>query len=275
MSLFVLITNFDIFMKNRGLEFTEWLQSKGRQTFTLEEAIDQLKVSRKTMLEILSRLGRSGRILTITRGLYALIHPSERVHGIRPLHIINAFMRYTQLPYYVGLLSAADFWGAAHHKPQVLQVIVAEQRLLRRLGNLRIELHTQKDFPKKGIVEKTIESGYFSISSIELTALDLLTYQSACGGIDNVCLIINDLKSELDVKKIMVLGKEYDVFSSIQRLGFLLESFSEKLEFLEELKEWVIKRKPSPILLVPTTPRSGKLHPDWKVVGNVKVELEP
>lgn len=264
-------------MKNIGFELIVWLQSKGRQTFTLQEAVAHFNLSHKSVLEILGRLRRSNQIITLTDGLYSLVHPSEREHGIRPLHVINAVMNYCQLPYYVALLSAADFWGAAHHKPQVLQVIVSEQRMLRRLKDLRIELHVQKHFSKKGIIEKTNETGLFSISSVELTALDVITYESACGGFSNVCLIIDDLKPKIDMEKMIAIAKEYPFFSSVQRLGFILEAFSEKEEFesFQELKGWVIKQKPSLTSLLPSNPRGGEVHHDWKIVKNVKMELEP
>ncbi|HBF11855.1 MAG TPA: hypothetical protein DDW49_00445 [Deltaproteobacteria bacterium] len=261
-------------MKNNGLELIEWFQSKGKSVFTVLEAQEHLKLPRKSILEILARLRRAERVRTLTDGLYVIIHPSERKHGIRPLHVIDALMRYCQLPYYVGLLSAADFWGAAHHKPQFLQVIVSEQRKLRRLKDLRIQLHVQKHFLQSGIVQKTVDTGPISISSPELTALDVLTYESSCGGFDNVTLIVNGLQPQLGAKKIIALGKEYPVLSSFQRLGFLLESFNAKEELLNPLRDWVKKQNPSPILLLVSAPREGKLHPDWKIFENVKVGLE-
>lgn len=262
-------------MKNIGLELIDWLQSKGRQVFAVQEAVVYLKLSRKSVLEILARLRLSGRVLTLTNGLYVIVHPSERRHGIRPLHVIAALMRYCQLPYYVGLLSAADFWGAAHHKPQLLQVIISEQRRLRRLKNLRIEIHVQKYFLQNGIVEKMVETGPVAISSAELTALDMLTYESSCGGFDNVGLVVNDLQHQLDAKKLIALGKGYPVLSSFQRLGFLLECFGAKDELLRPLCAWVKKQGPSPVLLLASARRGGKLHPDWKVFENIKVVLEP
>lgn len=262
-------------MKNLGLEMTDWFQGRGRQVFTVQEAMTHLRLPRKSILEILFRLRRSEHIVTLTDGLYAILHPSERKHGIRPLHVIDAFMRYCQLPYYVGLLSAADFWGAAHHKPQVLQVIVSGHRGLRRLKNLRIEIHVQKCFLEQGVVEKIIETGPVSVSSAELTALDVLTYSSVCGGFDNVCLVLNDIQPQLNTKKLIALGKVYPVMASFQRLGFLLERFGAKEELLQALRDRVMKRNPSPVLLLASALRSGKLHPEWKVIENVKLESEP
>ena len=262
-------------MKNNGLELIDWFQSTGKSVFTVPEAEAHLKLPRKSILEILARLRHAGRLLTLTNGLYVIVHPSERKHGIRPLHVIDALMRYCQLPYYIGLLSAADFWGTAHHKPQLLQVIVSEQRKLRRLKDLRIQLHVQKHFLQSGIVQKTVDTGPISISSPELTALDVLTYESSCGGFDNVSLILNDLQTQLEAKKLIALGEEYPNLSSFQRLGFLLESFNAKQELLTPLRNWIKKQNPSPILLLASAPREGKLHPDWKVFENIKVELEP
>lgn len=262
-------------MRYLGLELLESLQRRGKKTFSTDEAVSSLRLSQKSVLGILGRLRRSKRIVTLTNGLYAILHPTEQKHGPRPWDIIDALMRYQGLTYYVGLLSAADYWGAAHHKPQVLQVIVSENRRLRRLEALKIELHLQRAFPKRGITERIVDTGPVPVSSPELTALDLLTYPHACGGFDNVCLVVGELVGQIDYKKILAMAKNYSVVASAQRLGFFLERLGATRELTQGLREWIKKRKPSRVLLHPASARKGRIHPDWNVDENVEVDLEP
>lgn len=60
------------------------------------------------------------------------------------------------------------------------------------------------------------------VSSPELTALDLLRYASAVGGLDNVATALADLAAKLDAEKLAVLSRTFER-SVVQRLGHLLE----------------------------------------------------
>ena len=51
---------------------------------------------------------------------------------------IPALMKRLNLPYYVGLLSAAQFHGAAHPRPQEFQVFLAKNRRSIQCGALRV-----------------------------------------------------------------------------------------------------------------------------------------
>jgi hypothetical protein len=59
------------------------------------------------------------------RGFHVIVPPEYRSLGcLPPEQFAPALMETLGMPYYAGLLSAAQFHGAAHQRPQVFQVVV-------------------------------------------------------------------------------------------------------------------------------------------------------
>ena len=69
-----------------------------------------------------------GKICSVWQGLYAII-PVEysSVGMIPPVLYIDDLMKYLGRPYYISLLSAAVFYGAAHQRPQEFSVITTPE----------------------------------------------------------------------------------------------------------------------------------------------------
>ncbi|MBI4208147.1 MAG: hypothetical protein HY538_00370 [Deltaproteobacteria bacterium] len=239
----------------------------------MEEAQNRLRLKRENVLAILGYLQRQKRVLCLTPGLYALWHPSERKWGIHPFPILDALMRFRQSPYYVGLLSAADHYGATHQKPQRLQVILPKQLKFRKGERLGLDFHVRKEFPTGGIVDVHSSSGKVAFSSPEWTALDLLYFQSASAGFDNVCLVIRDLIPCLTVPNLKQMVRIYPNPSSIQRLGYLLKALKADSKLVQPLKKWVEKNRPIAVALTPTYPKKGRVDSFWRVLLNRKVNL--
>jgi predicted transcriptional regulator of viral defense system len=183
-------------------------------------------------------------------------------------------MKHLGTDYYVGLLSAADHWGAAHHKPQILQVMTAKRHHLKRLHKLGMRFLFKKDFSEIGVVSAKASFGFFKISSPELTALDVVSYRSASGGFNNVCLVVRDLIDEMKEKLLMACCKKYGIMSSVQRLGYMMEQYGASKELIDPLREWVRKQRPLPIPLITPQKRKGPIHKDWQIIENGEVEFE-
>lgn len=262
------------YKRNIGFELIESLEAEGRRTFTLEEVTKRLKMTRKNALAVLGNLKRSKRICTLTKGLYALWHPSERKWGVYPLPIIDALMHFRKSRYYVGLLSSADHYGAAHHKPQVLQVIISKQVTFRKARELAISIHVSKNFPSEGIDSVKAPSGNVAFSSPELTALDLFYFESACGGFDNICLVLKELLSKMRPERLKKVISAYAYPSSIQRLGYVFENFGANEQLMNVLREWVDKNNLFNIALSSGRPKKGKFHPFWKIIENASLMEE-
>lgn len=262
------------YIRNIGLKLIENLEAEGRRTFTIEEAVKRLDSERKNTLATLGSLKRAHRIVSLTKGLYALWHPSERKWGIHPLPILDALMKYRNSPYYVGLLSAADYYGAAHHKPQALQVVIPKQIRFRKAKELAISFHVLKKFPPEGLSIVKTQSGRVTFSSPEHTALDLFYFESACGGFKNICLVIRNLISKLKPEDLEKVIDQYPYSSSIQKLGYTLEYFDADKRLLRIATKWADNKKLPNIALSYRLPKKGKVHPLWHIIENTKIEVE-
>ena len=60
------------------------------------------------------------------------------------------------------------------------------------------------------------------VSSAELTALDLIRYIHATGGIDSVATVLADLGEKIDGDKLAAIAPHFER-ATVQRLGYLLD----------------------------------------------------
>ena len=105
-------------------DFIDNLASIGRYCFTSEEARSALKVSPAASKLALYRLSKQGRIASPARGFHVIVPPEYRTLGCLPAdQFVPDLMRHKGLAYYAGLLSAAQFHGAAHN----LKALVLER----------------------------------------------------------------------------------------------------------------------------------------------------
>lgn len=262
------------YFRNIGFKLIEDMETEGRLTFTVQEAMGHLNLERKNTLAVLGGLKRAKRIVSLSKGFYSLWHPSERKFGIHPLPILDALMKFRNCPYYVGLLSAADHYGAAHHKPQVLQVIIPKQIRFRKAKELAISFHVSIKFPTEGLSSMKVQGEKAIFSSPERTALDLFCFESACGGFKNICLVIRDLIPKLRPEDLKKTIDKYPYSSSVQKLGYMLEYFNSDKQLVEILNKWAGKKELSNIALSSRLPKKGRVHPLWHIIENAKIEEE-
>ncbi|MCL2713536.1 MAG: type IV toxin-antitoxin system AbiEi family antitoxin [Alphaproteobacteria bacterium] len=142
---------------------------------------------------------------------------------------IDALMAHENLPYYVGLLTAAAIHGASHQAIQEFQVIT--NRLLPRIvaGRTRMVFSYRKDMAAvaMGIEDRKVPSGYVKLSTPELTVLDLLRYPRRGAGFDNIATVLCEIGERLNSRKLARLSSAFERAVG-QRLGHLLERFGNK-----------------------------------------------
>src|SRR2546426_1083903 len=102
-------------MEIRARNYIESLLGRGRRTFTRAEAEGALNSSATGTYQALRRLQKNGWLAMPRRGFYLIVDPEHRHLGALPATSwIDDLMRFHDVPYYVGLLSAAALYGAAH-----------------------------------------------------------------------------------------------------------------------------------------------------------------
>ncbi len=201
------------------------LQSEGRVTFTRDEAIKTLGITAAAFLKSAARLQKLHMLLNPRHGFYVAVPPQFLSwKAPPPTWYIDALMHHESRPYYVGLLKAAELYGASHQAVMEFQVVTDRQLPKIRAGRSWITFHFRKDMNavRKGIVDRQTETGTMKVSSPELTALDLLQYVHAVGGIDTVATALADLGGKIDGEKLSALAKHFDR-ACAQRLGYLLD----------------------------------------------------
>jgi predicted transcriptional regulator of viral defense system len=206
------------------------------------------------------------------RSFHVVVPPKYRRLGCLPSeHFIDQLMEYLGEPYYVALLSAAERHGAAHQRPQSLQVMVSKNRPQVDCGQVRVLFIARGDLERMPVSTFKTPRGYIKYSTPEVTALELVGYPQHAGGLNNVATVLEELCEELDGEKLVEAAGLSPIGWS-QRLGYLLE-LTGAAELAETLLPFVNENANSYIPLRRSENVAGATRdPRWKVIVNVEVE---
>lgn len=255
--------------------FLNDIRSKGRYSFTLEEVKNQFKKSDKAISQNLYRLKSQKKIVQIRKEFYALLPPEYAKQGIIPTSLfIDDMMNALGKKYYVGLVSAAAIYGAAHQQPMET-FIVTEKPAMRNIKNKKIKLNffVKKVWNNEDIVAVKTDAGYVNVSSPELTALDLLYYVEQIG-INRAITILEELVEVIKPVNLSRTAKSYPQTAAIQRLGYLLEFELHNDKLSQVLFKIIVNKKGVNIPLMPGKNKIGESNAKWRIIHNVKIESD-
>jgi predicted transcriptional regulator of viral defense system len=210
--------------KRRLRVYLEELLGAGRTAFSRTEAEQALGLGRSHFLQSARRLEKQGKLYSPRSGYYVIVPPQFLSWGAPPPSwFIDGLMRHEKRPYYIALLKAAELHGAAHQAVMEFQVITNARLPKLHAGRSLIVFYYRRNFTEivSAIQEHKTDTGIMRISSPELTALDLLRYPHAAGGIDNILTVLRELGSKLDGAKLAILCPHFER-TVRQRLGYLL-----------------------------------------------------
>lgn len=253
-------------------------RANGKYSFTTEGLHSVLGVSENALKKTLQRLKNQESVVMVRRGFYVIVPPEYRAKGIIPTSLyVNDLMKFLNRDYYVGLLNAAAYHGAAHQQPQNYSIIT-EGIALRPIKNdkVGIQFYIKKNWNKNDIVKRKVDTGYINISSPELTALDLISYYNEVGGFNRVATVIEELTEAIQPDKLVATAMQYDEISVVQRLGYVLECVLEENELSNALYHYLEPIGHYPVLLRPQKkkPESMITGNKWKIVPNVAIDVE-
>lgn len=212
---------------SRARDYIADLAAGGRYHFTSGDAGAALGASAAATKLSLGRLSRQGLVASPARGFYVIVPPEYRSLGCLPAdQFIPALMAELGLAYYAGLLSAAQYHGAAHHRPQQFQVMLARNRRPIRCGKVEVAFFARKHLADVAVQSFNTPRGTIRVSTPEATAIDLVGYQDRAGGLDNVATVLSELAEKLDPDK-LAAAATLAPLPWAQRLGYLLERIGE------------------------------------------------
>ena len=250
------------------------LPARGEYCFTIAVAKQLLGSSDVAVHSTIQRLRKKGDIAMPYRGFYVIVPPEYRILGCLPAEqFIPILMEHLGETYYAGLLSAAQYHGAAHHRPQVFQVVTARNKAPLECGKIHVDFIARKNV--KAMPTSTINTprGMLRLASPETTAFDLVGYPEHAGGLDNVATILAELAEKLDPAELARIA-ELSPLTWAQRLGYLLD-LVEMPEKAEALAGYITTKRLVATPLVPSLPVAGaEKNRPWQLLVNAEVEAE-
>lgn len=256
------------------------LKARGEFCFTSEQALEFLNISKDALQMSLVRLRHKKQIVTLSKSFHLIILSEYQSIGcLPPDHFISAYMKFLELPYYVCLLSAAGYYGAAHQKPQVFQVMTNKQLNPIKCGKVLIQFSFKKHISDIQTTIFNVPTGYLRVSTPEVTAMDLFCYQKSSGGINHIATVLTELMASINPEKLLQLVINSGETAWVQRLGYVLEQLEpieieHRNKIVTILKKYVSDKNPPYILLLTKGVDEKVKNSDWKVIVNCKIESD-
>lgn len=260
--------------KLRAHDVIDDLAAKGRYHFTSTDIRSALGVSDAAARQALRRLASKDEIASPARGFYVIVPPEYRRLGCLPAdQFIASLMDHWSIPYYIGLLSAAQYHGAAHHRPQELQVLVERNRPPIICGSVKIVFIRRRNLDVVAVEHFNNARGTVAVSSVEATAIDLIGYMQRAGGIDRVAGILSELGNSLDPTRLVHASENVSIIWA-QRLGFLLD-FVGMGHKTNLLRKYVHQKASNFTRLLPNEPAvDSQRSSEWRLLLNTSIEVE-
>ncbi|MBS0647333.1 MAG: type IV toxin-antitoxin system AbiEi family antitoxin [Verrucomicrobia bacterium] len=264
------------------LSINDWIEnlaSKGRHSFSLNEVRYAFANDTEAAIKLkLTRLVEKKKIISIHKGYYLIITSQYASRGVLPPALfIDGLMKFLERPYYVGLLNAALFHGAAHQQPQEYFVVTNFPALRPTIKKgIKINYISKKEVPELYLEKRKTETGSIAISNPALTAIDLVQFDKRVGGLDRAATVLNELAEAIKPEQITKRFLREVPVAAIQRLGFLLEVILKKdigkhlykVSQKERLDFFRIPLKTSAV-------KKGYLSDErWKVIVNTEIEID-
>jgi len=262
---------------NYILRYVEKLQSKGRYVFTLKDIKKEFNKADNSLSMALLRLSKKGKIVSVKNGVYVIVPPEYSGSKIlSPLLFVNDMMKYSGREYYLGLLSAAAFHGAAHQQPQDICVVTTKPSIRTIfVRGVKINFICRKNIRLQGIEERKTDTGYIRISGPELTAADLIQFRKRSGELTRVTEVIGELLDKIDSKKLIKIAHSHVSLPVIQRLGYILDNVFKRKALADALFNAVKNRLKRLTALNPSHNISGFTSGNrWKIIENTILEPE-
>lgn len=263
---------------------SEWIKQRkfrGKYTFSVEDVMSDFPTLQySNVFNSLSRQVKTKVIISPVRGFYVIVPTEYGLKGlVPPVFYVDRMMIYLQREYYIGLLNAAEFYGAALQRPQSFTVIHTPPHLIDgvRAGEKFHFIKKNSSINPKFIEKRNSRLGTVNVSSAELTALDLIANEKKVGGLNRVCTVLNDLAESLEASKFDEDFFELYPAPIYQRLGYILENILGENDLADILFK-KLSHSGKRLRVIPF--KIGKSTDEcddsnrWKVIENQQIEID-
>jgi predicted transcriptional regulator of viral defense system len=231
---------------------------------------DVRAIVRGDVRKIMSSLIRKKWILSLKRGLYAIVPLDVGVKGADSF-ILHNFVIASHLvePYYIGYWSSLNHYGFSEQIPRTTFIATTKAKMPMKILNADyyfVKIGKKKFF---GLDEIELEGWKVNISSPEKTIADCLDHPEHAGGIDEVARAIYFNHKEIDIKKVYNFARKMGNLTILKRLCYILEVAG----IMDKYKDIFNRFMPSSgyPALDPLSPRKGKYNTRWGLLVNFKL----
>lgn len=267
-----------------GIELVRQLAAEGDRVFSTARARElapRVRLEEGYLNEALYHLRRTGWIVPVRRGLYAL---ASTVPGVTPVHEFEIAMALAN-PAAVSHGSALQHHGLTEQIPRTVFVLTTtEGAAPRRRGAVTgrgseglavgdttfrfVRVRPDRFF---GVQKAWIGEARVSVADPERTLLDGLSQPQYCGDFAEVLHAFAARGGDLDLDRIVAYALRLDA-ATAKRLGWVLEHQGVDPAQLARLLAVPTQgyRK-----LDPTGPRRGPCHARWQVQENLPGRARP
>jgi predicted transcriptional regulator of viral defense system len=257
----------------RAPQAADWALAHGIGALTTVEAATLLGVPPDQVRRRLAVPAKRGEWVCPARGLWVPVEPRYRAAGGPPgVELIGDLARHLGVSYYVGWLSAAERYGAAHHAPQVFQVAVSRPVEDRRVGRARMQFHRRDRVGEAPTSALRTYSGDVPFSTPAVTALDVASDPRLAGGLDNAANIVIDLVGEAGLTAADVAdAAQWFPVAAVRRVGWIMATHTDSGDLAPLLRAARAGEVPSSPLH-PAYPGRGRVDQVWGLALNVEVD---
>ena len=253
--------------------YLETIQANGQLTFAARDVEPRKGTGRRAVEAALRRQALAGHIARVSRGFFVIVPPEYRSSGVPPVEWwLDDLMEHLQMPYYLGLLSAAEAHGSSHYA--VMETQVVTERWLRpvEVGRVRIRFFQKVRIHRMPVDRRQNAWASLAVSAPEATVLDL-THRRVCG-MSRTAAILSDLVGSFGERRLRAALEAADDTPAGQRCGYLLDHLGHA-GFARVVGKWLVGRRPRRVSLEPGSSAAGPDDSRWRVTVNARLEMSP
>jgi len=240
---------------NHLSDFIDSAESGGKLNLRTADIAKSLpNVSAEALRQALQRQQRKGRIVRASRGSghWVIVPLQNATAGAPPLETwLHAYLAKTLgIPYYVGLLSAAECYGASPYAVMVTQVIVPKPRRPLRVGRHQLVFIGRSNVESMPTQWYETVNGRFKVSTPELTALELVLRQELVGGPSRVFEVLQAMAKTFSKEGMRIALDAAHEIPATQRLGALFALGGQK-QMANLVHDWLRDKHTRIVSLTP------------------------
>ena len=252
----------------------DYLQSKinqGLWSFSYDQMEKEIGYPPKNKIAIYQK---NGRLIIPARGFHVIVPEEYQNAGRLPVErYIDSLMAHYSKSYYVGLLTAASYWGSSHQSPQSFQIITNYNKRNIKTQNNQINFYRKKGMETIPAIKQKSPTGYFNISSPEITFLDLILFNRQIGGLSRVGEITAEMANHFSITALQTVLPHFSN-AILQRSGYILDLLGLE-KYCLPIEKYFNSQKVIYTYLNPSKSKERKnKHSRWKLFINDKLEIE-